>query len=434
MPVSDAAFLTFFTICVSNAPKGISTFAVMRSGLAFPIVLISILVFAELSSYLAIRNFFVENRSQLRLFNWSWWVSTVLLYGMVFGSRWSDNNYLKNVLVNVFMFFLILKLFTGLFFVISLLVQFIKSFFVTAKLSAADQLARRKFASQVALGIASVPFVSLVWGLVKTAYDFKVHHVRVNSAKIPAAFKGLRIVQLSDIHTGSLQGRHQLQKAVDLVNSLKPDLIVFTGDLVNNQSDEATPYIPVLKQLEAPMGIYSILGNHDYGDYNSWNSPADKQRNMQEMYDIHRELNWKLMLNEHVALEKEGEQIALIGIENWGANLNFKKYGKLEKAYEGAGDYPYKILLSHDPSHWSFEVKEQYKDIDLTLSGHTHGFQFGVEIPGFKWSPSQYIYPQWAGLYKSQEQLLYVNRGLGCIGYMGRIGIRPEVTLIELDC
>ena len=226
----------------------------MRSGLAFPIVLISILVFAELSSYLAIRNFFVENRSQLRLFNWSWWVSTVLLYGMVFGSRWSDNNYLKNVLVNVFMFFLILKLFTGLFFVISLLVQFIKSFFVTAKLSAADQLARRKFASQVALGIASVPFVSLVWGLVKTAYDFKVHHVRVNSAKIPAAFKGLRIVQLSDIHTGSLQGRHQLQKAVDLVNSLKPDLIVFTGDLVNNQSDEATPYIPVLKQLEEKYG------------------------------------------------------------------------------------------------------------------------------------------------------------------------------------
>lgn len=405
----------------------------MKRGLAFPIVLISILIFAELTSYLAIRNFFVDNRSQLRIFNWTWWIATLLLYATVFGGRSLDSSYLKNVLLNVFMFFLILKLITGLIFVISILVQFIKSLIITTKMSAAEQLARRKLASQIALGVAAVPFISLVWGLVKTAYDFKVHRVKVNSAKIPASFKGLKIVQISDIHTGSLQGNRQLQKAVDLVNSLKPDLIVFTGDLVNNQSDEALPYIPILNQLEAPMGIYSILGNHDYGDYNSWDSSESKQKNMEAMYDIHRQLNWKLMLNEHVALEKNNEHIALIGIENWGANLNFKKYGKLEEAYKGADQYAYKILLSHDPSHWSHEVKESYKDIDLTLSGHTHGFQFGVEIPGFKWSPSQYIYPQWAGLYKSKEQLLYVNRGLGCIGYMGRIGIRPEVTLIELE-
>ncbi|MGV3632549.1 MAG: metallophosphoesterase [Bacteroidota bacterium] len=404
----------------------------MRRNLAFPIILISILVFAELTSYLAIRNFFVEHRNQLRIFNWSWWMITALLYACVFGSRLIENNYLKNILVNMFMIFLVLKLVTGLAFVISLLVQFIKSLIITSKLSAAEQLARRKFASQIALGVAAVPFISLVWGLVKTAYDFKIHRVKVSSAKIPAAFQGLKIVQISDIHTGSLQGNRQLQKAVDLINGLQPDVIVFTGDLVNNQSNEAFPYIPILKQLEAPMGIYSILGNHDYGDYNSWGSSEAKQRNMEEMYSIHRELNWKLMLNEHAALEKDSHHIALIGVENWGANLNFKKYGKLHKAYEGAEKYPYKILLSHDPSHWSFEVKEKYKDIDLTLSGHTHGFQFGVEIPGFKWSPSQYIYPQWAGLYRSKEQLLYVNRGLGCLGYMGRIGIRPEITLIEL--
>ncbi|MCE3295762.1 MAG: metallophosphoesterase [Crocinitomicaceae bacterium] len=404
----------------------------MRRSLAFPIVLISILVFAELASYLAIRNFFTEQRNQLRIFNWTWWISTVLLYASVFLSRISDSNFLKNALVNVFMIILVLKLVTGLAFVITILVQFIKSLVIASKLTAAEQLARRKLASQIALGIAAVPFVSLVWGLVKTAYDFKVHRVRINSAKIPAAFQGLKIVQISDIHTGSLQGFRQLQKAVDLINSLKPDLIVFTGDLVNNQSNEAGPYIPILKQLQAPMGIYSVLGNHDYGDYNSWNSTEDKQRNMEEMYQIHRNLNWKLMLNEHVALEKDNEHIALIGIENWSANLNFKKYGKLDRAYQGAENYPYKILLSHDPSHWSYEVKELYKDIDLTLSGHTHGFQFGVEIPGFKWSPSQYIYPQWAGLYKKEDQLLYVNRGLGCLGYMGRIGIRPEITLIEL--
>jgi predicted MPP superfamily phosphohydrolase len=404
----------------------------MRRSLAFPIVLISILVFAELTSYLAIRNFFVENRSQLRIFNWTWWSFNVLLYVTLFSGRSLASNFSKNVMINVFMFILILKLVTGLIFVISILVQFVKSLIVTAKLSATEQLARRKLASQIALGVAAVPFISLVWGLVKTAYDFKVHRVKVNSAKIPASFQGLKIVQISDIHTGSLQGNRQLQKAVDLVNSLQPDLIVFTGDLVNNQSDEALPYIPILRQLQAPMGVYSILGNHDYGDYNSWESPESKQRNMQEMYAIYRELNWKLMLNEHVALERNNEHIALIGIENWGANLNFKKYGKLKEAYEGADQYPYKILLSHDPSHWSHEVRESYADIDLTLSGHTHGFQFGVEIPGLKWSPSQYIYPQWAGLYKSKEQLLYVNRGLGCIGYMGRIGIRPEVTLIEL--
>ncbi|MFN5416758.1 MAG: metallophosphoesterase [Flavobacteriia bacterium] len=405
----------------------------MKRNLAFPIVLFSILIFAEIVSYLAVRNFYVEQKSNLKLFNWIWWTSTATLYLMVFTTRSLESNFAKNVLVNIFMFILILKLFIGLVFFISSLVQFIQTFFLTEKLSAENSLGRRKFASKIAIGAAAIPFSSMLWGIFKTAYDFKIHEVKVNSAKIPSSFNGLRIVQLSDIHTGSLQGEKQLQKAVDLVKGLKPDVVVFTGDLVNNQSNEAFPYLKILKQIEAPMGVYSVLGNHDYGDYNSWESEHAKEKNMQEMFQIHQNLNWKLLMNEHVSLEKNGESIALIGIENWGANLNFKKYGDLNKAYQGSENHPYKILLSHDPSHWSTEVKEFYKDIDLTLSGHTHGFQFGVEIPGFKWSPSQYIYPQWSGLYKNNEQLLYVNRGLGCLGYMGRIGIKPEITLIELN-
>lgn len=405
----------------------------MRRDLTIPIILISILLFTELTSYLAVRNFFVESRSQLKIFNWTWWGCTALLYVLVFGSRTFESNFTRNVLINIFMFLLVVKLVGGFIFVISSLIQFFKTAFTSVPLNSAEQLERRKLASQIALSVAAVPFISLVWGLVKTAYDFKVHRINVSSSKIPAAFHGLKIVQLSDIHTGSLQSSRQLRKAINLVNELKPDLIVFTGDLVNNQSDEALPYMDMLKELHAPMGIYSILGNHDYGDYTHWDSPDDKKRNMDEMYSIHRKLNWRLLLNEHVTLEREEEKIALIGIENWGANLNFKQYGKLDQAYHGTENYAYKILLSHDPSHWSHEVLNKYRGIDLTLSGHTHGFQFGVEIPGFKWSPSQYIYPQWAGLYRSREQLLYVNRGLGCIGYMGRVGIKPEITLIELN-
>lgn len=405
----------------------------MKRSLAFPIILISILVFSEITSYLAIRYFFVHQKSSLKSFNWIWWGSTILLYAIIFTGRMIENNFTKNVLLNFFMCILILKLFIGLIFIISSIIQYIQSFFLTAKLTETDALARRQFASKIALGMASIPFASMVWGIAKTAYDFKIHSVKVNSPKIPTPFKGLKIVQISDIHTGSLQSKHQLQKAVDLVNKLKPDIIVFTGDLVNNQSNEALPYLSILKELTAKMGIFSILGNHDYGDYNSWENNEAKNVNMTEMFAIHKELNWKLLMNEHVSLKIEEEEIALIGIENWGANLNFKKYGDIEKAHQGTGKYPYKILLSHDPSHWSSEVKENFKDIDLTLSGHTHGFQFGVEIPGFKWSPSQYIYPQWSGLYKNEEQLLYVNRGLGCLGYMGRIGIKPEITLIELN-
>lgn len=403
--------------------------------LLFPIFLLSLLVLAEIGSYYAVRAFIIDQKSQVRTFNWIWWSSSLLIYGLVFGSRVFDSNLTKNVLVNLFFMVLITKLVISTTFLISLFFQWSSGWFKSASPETANEVAdlsRRKFASKIAVGMAALPLGTMVWGIAKTAYDFKIHRPKIRFSNLPRAFDGLKIVQISDIHTGSLQGNYQLQKAVNLINAEKPDVIFFTGDLVNNRSDEALPYLSILAQLKAPMGVYSILGNHDYGDYEQWESESAKAENMQLMFDIHQKVGWQLLLNEHVELEKDGEKIGVLGIENWGANLNFKKYGDLKSAHENTEHLPFKILLSHDPSHYNAEVKNHYSDIDVTLSGHTHGFQFGVEIPGFKWSPSQYIYPQWAGLYPNGNQYLYVNRGLGCLGYMGRVGIKPEITVMEL--
>lgn len=405
--------------------------------LLFPLFLLSLLLLAEIGSYYAVRFFFVDQKSQVRTFNWIWWSGSLLIYALVFGSRIFDSNLTKNILVNLFFMVLITKLVIAMTFIITLCIQWTTGWFKTPSIDATNavaDLSRRKFASKIALGMAAVPLGTMVWGIAKTAYDFKIHRPKIRFRNLPDAFDGLKIVQISDIHTGSLQGNYQLQKAVNLINAEKPDVIFFTGDLVNNRSDEALPYLSILAQLTAPMGVYSILGNHDYGDYEQWESESAKAENMQLMFDIHQKSGWQLLLNEHVELEKDGEKIGVLGIENWGANLNFKKYGDLKSAHENTHHLPFKILLSHDPSHYNAEVKNQYSDIDITLSGHTHGFQFGVEIPGFKWSPSQYIYPQWAGLYPNGNQYLYVNRGLGCLGYMGRVGIKPEITVMELYC
>ena len=212
----------------------------------------------------------------------------------------------------------------------------------------------------------------------------------------------------------------------------KPDLILFTGDLVNNRADEMEGYVDIFNKLQAPYGVYSTLGNHDYGDYVRWDSEAEKSANLEKLKQVHADMGWRLLMNEHVVIEKGEEKIALLGIENWSAKSNFPKYGNLARAYDGASNLPFKILMSHDPSHWDAEVRSRYSDIDLMLSGHTHGMQFGVELPGFKWSPVQYVYEQWAGLYEKDAQKLYVNRGYGFIGYPGRVGILPEITVLDL--
>ena len=294
-------------------------------------------------------------------------------------------------------------------------------------------ISRLKFFSQLAVTFTVIPAVGLIYGIVRGAYKYRVHQVKVPSPKIPAGFDGFKIVQLSDIHTGSFSDTKALNRAFDLVMAEKPDLILFTGDLVNNHSDETNGFVETFQRLKAPFGVYSVLGNHDYGDYVEWENAEQKRANLERLKRIQAECGWRILMNEHVALEKNGDTIALLGIENWGGNMRFPKYGKMSEAHKDTATFPFRILMSHDPSHWEQEVQPNYPDVDLTLSGHTHGMQMGIEIPGFKWSPSQYFYKQWAGLYKSGDQFLYVNRGLGFLGYPGRLGIWPEITVMELQ-
>ncbi len=294
-------------------------------------------------------------------------------------------------------------------------------------------ISRLKVFSQLAVTFTVIPAVGLIYGIVRGAYKYRVHQVKVPSPKIPPGFDGFKIVQLSDIHTGSFSDTKALNRAFDLVMAEKPDLILFTGDLVNNHSDETNGFVETFQRLKAPFGVYSVLGNHDYGDYVEWENAEQKRANLERLKRIQAECGWRILMNEHVALEKNGDTIALLGIENWGGNMRFPKYGKMSEAHKDTATFPFRILMSHDPSHWEQEVQPNYPDVDLTLSGHTHGMQMGIEIPGFKWSPSQYFYKQWAGLYKSGDQFLYVNRGLGFLGYPGRLGIWPEITVMELQ-
>jgi uncharacterized protein len=294
-----------------------------------------------------------------------------------------------------------------------------------------ERISRSLFLSWLGLAVGGGLFSSLLYGF-SNKYNYRIKKIKLNYSNLPASFKGLRVVQISDIHSGSFTNKAAVQKGVDKILEMKPDLILFTGDLVNNKSDEMVDYIDVFNQLKAPLGVYSTLGNHDYGDYVSWPSKEAKKQNLEYLKQIHAQLGWRLLMNENVLLDRSGEQIAIIGIENWSAKARFPKYGDLGRAYAGTEQVPFKILMSHDPSHWDAEVRPKYGDIDLMLAGHTHGMQFGVEIPWLKWSPVQYVYKQWAGLYQEGKQKLYVNRGFGFIGYPGRVGILPEITLFEL--
>jgi len=253
----------------------------------------------------------------------------------------------------------------------------------------------------------------------------------VKLKNLPKAFDGLSIGQISDIHAGSFWNKTAVKGGIEMMMKEKPDMIFFTGDLVNNESSEVKDYVSVFEKLKAPLGVYSITGNHDYGDYKSWASQEEKQKNFRDLVQAHKVMGYDILMNEHRMLEQGGEKMAIIGIENWGGG-RFAKYGKLDKAYRGSDEAAVKLLLSHDPSHWDAQVRKDYRDIDIAFAGHTHGFQFGVEIGGFKWSPSQYAYKQWAGLYQEEDQYLYVNRGFGYLGYPGRVGIPPELTIVEL--
>lgn len=291
---------------------------------------------------------------------------------------------------------------------------------------------RRKFVSQMALVIAAIPFASLIYGIFEGKYNFKVIKQQVFFPDLPDAFDGFKITQISDVHSGSFDNHEKIEYAIDLINQQETDMILFTGDIVNTHAKEMHPWIDTFKKIKkSEFGKYSVLGNHDYGEYVTWPTKKQKDENFQAIKDLYGEIDFKLLLNEHTFIEKDNQKIALVGVENWGKN--FKQAGDLLKASEGLTAKDFKILMSHDPSHWEYQVKDDAKHFQLTLSGHTHGMQFGIEIPGFfKWSPVQYVYKQWAGLYENVGRYVYVNRGFGFHAYPGRVGIMPEITVIEL--
>jgi predicted MPP superfamily phosphohydrolase len=283
------------------------------------------------------------------------------------------------------------------------------------------------------IGVLSgfLPFFVIVYGIFKAVYKFKVYHHVIRHHTLPKSFDGLKIVQLSDIHLGSFNyGYHKFERVVKKVNHLHPDYIFITGDLVNNYAWELRGWDGIFNQLEAKKGKYAVLGNHDYGDYSQWDSPEEKQKNFETIIKFYESIDFKILLNESQIISENNSQIAIIGVENWG-NSSFKKYGDLQKAIEHVKEIPFKILLSHDPTHWTEKVIDK-TDIALTLSGHTHGMQAAFQFKNLQWSPIKYKFKHWAGLYRHNEQYLYVNRGLGWLGFPARIGMRPEITFIEL--
>nr|WP_294936916.1 metallophosphoesterase [uncultured Flavobacterium sp.] len=291
---------------------------------------------------------------------------------------------------------------------------------------------RRKFISQVAIGLAAIPFTSLLYGMTKGKYNYKVIKQILFFPDLPESFDGMTITQISDVHSGSFDDPEKIEYAIDLVNQQKSDLILFTGDIVNTHATEMHPWIETFRKIETPkFGKYSVLGNHDYGEYVEWPSREAKVQNFQDIKDLHRQIDFKLLLNENVKIQNGTDEIALIGVENWG--VKFKQAGDLTKASMGVKKEDFKILMSHDPSHWNAEVQHHENHYHLTLAGHTHGLQFGIEIPGIlRWSPVQYVYKQWAGLYENVGRYVYVNRGFGFHAYPGRVGIWPEITVIQL--
>ncbi len=294
-------------------------------------------------------------------------------------------------------------------------------------------ISRSAFLSRFAILLGGIPFVSLTAGMFSGAYNFKKYFISLTLENLPDSFKGLKIVQISDIHAGSFTQKTPLSDVVKLINAEEPDLIFFTGDLVNFRSSEMESYMDIFKGLKAKEGIYSILGNHDYGDYTIWPDEQTKRENMEGMVKAHRELGWQLLRNENRVISKGADKLGIIGVENWSIKPRFHNYGNLEAACKGSESCPVKLLLSHDPTHWDAEVTTRFPDINVTFAGHTHGMQLGVETGDFKWSPVKYFYKHWAGLYEKKGQLLYVNRGLGFIGYPGRIGIMPEITIFDLN-
>lgn len=372
---------------------------------------------------------------------WAYWAVPIVLVGgmllmFAMGKNMSSSFTLRFVISFIFIT-TIVKICWMLFLVVDDVVRLGRFLTVSSDIpneGMMQKINRSEFIVTAGALVSGSLFGGFVYGILRGAHNYQVNERTLTIKNLPQAFDGLRIVQLSDIHSGSFWNRAAVKRGVELVNAQKADLLFFTGDLVNDHSDEFKNYQEVFGALKAPMGIYSTLGNHDYGDYRSWPDAQGltKDENLERLKTYQAEIGWKMLNNDSAVLEKDGEQIAIVGVENWGAHSGFSKYGDLDKAYKSAGDVPVKLLLSHDPSHWRAQVLDKYKDIVATFSGHTHGMQFGIDSKHYRWSPIKYRYPEWADLYEENNQYLYVNRGFGYLGYPGRVGFNPEITVFEL--
>ncbi len=415
----------------------------MNKLLVIPILAV-ILILLDVYTYPALKVFFTQVPRKLKN-------QLKILYGLIIGLtliglfayHFLDRAYFPPAYRVPFMGFLFVTYFSKAVMAIILLLGDSISFLQwgkrkITKMKGAEQTAvegnkitRSDFVKKSAVVVAALPFSTLGFGILNGVHNYRVVRKQVMLPNLPSAFHGIKIGQLSDIHSGSFFNKKAVLGGVEMMLGEKPDVLFFTGDLVNNETKEVNDYFDIFSKVKAPLGVYSTLGNHDYGNYKVWSSEKEKAKNMEDMYEAHKRLGWKLLNNEHEILTESGDKLAIIGVENWGKG-RFPKYGKLDLAHAGTDNAAVKLLLSHDPSHWDLQVRPDYPDIDLMFAGHTHGFQFGIETEYFRWSPSQYSYKQWADLYKNESQYLYVNRGFGFLGFPGRVGINPEITIVEL--
>ncbi len=373
------------------------------------------------------------------------WLPMIMLLLMIFGALIIPSTHWNPVVITYLTGFVLVfyaaKIFPLLFLTVSDLLRVLKKSFHLFNKNKREEIGkvdegitRGKFLKYMAYISGGLVFGTMLTGMFKWVYQFNLVKQKIASKRLPQSFDGMKIVQISDMHLGSWRSKEPLEEAVRIINGLNADLVLFTGDLVNFTTKEAFRFEETLKKVKAKHGVYAILGNHDYGEYVSWPTHEAKKKNMQQLYAFYRRIGWKLMNNTHELIYRGKEKIALIGVENWGSHKKFPKYGDIKKAVKGIETGVFKILMTHDPTHWDEIIVPEKYDIDISLSGHTHGFQFGIETKTLKWSPAQYVYKHWAGLYKDQNSgnLLYVNRGIGSIGYPGRIGILPEITVLEL--
>ncbi len=410
----------------------------MRSPL-FIFILLTVLILIDFYIYAVLKSLFQSASLGTKSFiGILYWTLCILSLASFLLFPYIVNPYFKQyifsigigwVLTQIFMvlFFLVDDLRRGAFWTMGQVASSVGAKF----LSTEKGIPRSTFLSWLGVGLSSTLFLSLLYGF-GNKYKYRLVKKKIALNGLPASFKGFKIIHISDIHSGSLKDQEAVMKGIAMIQKQNADLILFTGDLVNDRATEMKDWMGVFGQMKAPYGVYSTLGNHDYGDYVRWDTPEAKKQNLQDLKKVHLDLGWRLLMNENVLIKKNDDSIRLVGIENWGAKARFPKYGKMELAMQGVDAKEVVVLLSHDPSHWEAEVIPNYTNVQLMLSGHTHGMQFGLENPYFKWSPVQWVYKQWAGHYKNDSQQLYVNRGFGFLGYPGRVGILPEITLIEL--